>query len=78
MEKYNLTEEILDIIDSENSGLSHEKRIEEIRKYFNAGCTEYLWPHFLIYNLLLDVNRKENLFDHLPIKQDLLDTWLKL
>jgi len=56
----------------------HDKNVQEIKNYFNADNNEDAWPHFLIYNLMLDLNRKESFFNNLPIKQDLLNTWVKL
>ena len=49
-----------------------------IKKYFNTNQTKDHWPHFLIYNLMLDNLRKENFFDILPIKKELIDRWIKL
>jgi hypothetical protein len=53
MEKYNLTEEILDIIDSENSGLSHEKRIEEIRKLLSEKENNPKLVGYIIYDFYI-------------------------
>ena len=48
------------------------------KNYFNAVDESHLWPHFLIYNLMLDVTRKEKFFDSLPIKKQLLEKWIRL
>jgi sulfatase maturation enzyme AslB (radical SAM superfamily) len=58
--------------------IDQDTKVQEIKNYFNASNNEEAWPHFLIYNLMLDINRKENFFNDLPIKQDLLNTWVKL
>lgn len=54
------------------------RRATEIKTYFNLATTDELWPHFLIYNLMLDATRQETFFNNLPIKHDLIDTWIKL
>jgi len=52
--------------------------LQQVKTYFNNNNKEDLWPKFLIYNLMLDQTRKENFFESLPIKKDLIDRWLKI
>ena len=52
--------------------------LKQVKTYFNNTDRQDLWPNFLIYNLILDHTRKENFFELLPIKKDLVDQWIKL
>lgn len=52
--------------------------LAKVKTYFNSTDNQHLWPHFLIYNLMLDHSRKETFFDLLPIKRDLINRWVKL
>ena len=52
--------------------------LKQVKTYFNNTNRQDLWPNFLIYNLILDHTRKENFFELLPIKKDLVDQWIKL
>ena len=52
--------------------------LSQIKTYLNSGQKHDLWPKFLIYNLILDHTRKENFFELLPIRNSLIDQWVKL
>jgi len=53
--------------------------VTQIKTYFNNSSQRPdLWPRFLIYNLILDHTRKEDFFGALPIKQDLIEKWVRL
>lgn len=52
--------------------------LQQVKVFFNNTEKQELWPNFLIYNLILDYSRKENFFELLPIKKDLIDRWIKL
>lgn len=51
--------------------------ITQIREFMSANQKSNLWSHFLIYNLMLDQIRNEKFFNLLPIKQSLINQWLK-
>ena len=51
----------------------------QVKTYFNnSDHRPDLWTKFLIYNLILDHTRKEDFFGSLPIKQDLIEKWVRL
>ena len=53
--------------------------VTQIKEYLNNSVHRPdLWPDFLIYNLILDHTRKEDFFGSLPIKQDLIEKWIRL
>lgn len=52
--------------------------VTHIKKYLNLSVRDELWNHFLIYNLMLDVTRKETFFENLPIKNQLINKWVRL
>ena len=57
--------------------LEIDPSIAQIKTYFDQHQDDALWQSFLIYNLMLDITRKEKLFENLPIKKDLIDTWVR-
>ena len=52
--------------------------VSSIKDYMTNNSTDHLWPSFLIYNLMLDYQRKEKLFAQLPIKDQLVLDWTDL
>jgi hypothetical protein len=57
--------------------LDIDPSVKKIKDYFDQYHDDSLWQSFLIYNLMLDITRKEKLFENLPIKKDLIDTWVR-
>lgn len=54
-----------------------DRSVQAVKNYFDAHCDDTLWKSFLIYNLMLDITRKEKFFESLPIKKDLINTWIR-
>jgi sulfatase maturation enzyme AslB (radical SAM superfamily) len=57
--------------------LEIDRSSKKIKDYFDQHHDDSLWQSFLIYNLMLDITRKEKLFENLPIKTALIDTWVR-
>lgn len=57
--------------------LGLDTNVNQIKNYFDTQYDDTLWQAFLIYNLMLDITRKEKLFENLPIKKQLIDQWIR-
>jgi sulfatase maturation enzyme AslB (radical SAM superfamily) len=57
--------------------LKLDTNVNQIKHYFDTQYDDTLWQSFLIYNLMLDITRKEKLFENLPIKKNLIDQWIR-
>lgn len=58
--------------------ISDGYQLSGVKDYLNKSHHTELWNHFLLYNLMLDATRKENFFNSLPIKTELINQWVKL
>lgn len=61
-----------------NSCIEKEYNVAHIKTYLDNNNTSQFWNNFLVYNLLLDVNRNENFCRSLPMFDQLLLDWAYL
>ena len=61
-----------------NSCIEKEYDVGHIKRYLDNNDTSQFWNSFLVYNLLLDVNRNENFCRSLPMFDQLLLDWAYL